>query len=299
MKRKAAVKPVAKEPIPPKEISGIYQRVREILESARSGVARTVNTTQVVANWLIGREIIEEEQRGKERADYGERLIAKLSAKLLAEFGPGYAVRNLASFREFYREYPALIEISHALRANLSLPTATVGILHAPGARSQRHRDEAWQPGRLSPNLSWTHYRTLLRVQKSDARAFYEIEAIKNNWSARELERQINSLLFERLAKSRRYLPDFIVLVDDGHGPDDLLHLIVEIKGYRGEDAKEKASTMNTYWIPGVNHLGSHGRWAFAEFCDIYEIESDFSEKVEGQFDQMIAKTTGTEFVPA
>lgn len=174
-----------------------------ILESARSGVARTVNTTQVVANWLIGREIVEEEQRGKERADYGERLIAKLSAKLLAEFGPGYAVRNLAFFREFYREYPALIEISHALRANLSLPTATVGILHAPGARSQRHRDEAWQPGRLSPNLSWTHYRTLLRVQKSDARAFYEIEAIKNNWSARELERQINSLLFERLAKSR------------------------------------------------------------------------------------------------
>jgi len=88
-----------------------------------------------------------------------------------------------------------------------------------------------------------------------------------------------------------RYLPDFIVLIDDGHGPDDLLHLIVEIKGYRNEAAKEKASTIKTYWVPGVNHLGSHGRWAFAEFCDVYEIQSDFEAKVEQHFDSMIAAT--------
>ena len=87
----------------------------------------------------------------------------------------------------------------------------------------------------------------------------------------------------------RKYLPDFIVLVDDGHGDDDLLHLIVEIKGYRGEDAKEKASTMKTYWVPGVNHLGTYGRWAFAEFCDVYEIESDFGAKVASYFDKMVA----------
>jgi type III restriction enzyme len=92
--------------------------------------------------------------------------------------------------------------------------------------------------------------------------------------------------------RRRKYIPDFIVLVDDGHGPDDLLHLIVEIKGYRREDAKEKKSTMDSYWIPGVNHLGTHGRWAFAEFCDVYEIESDFAAKVASQFDQMIALTT-------
>ena len=92
-------------------------------------------------------------------------------------------------------------------------------------------------------------------------------------------------------SEMRRYLPDFIVLVDDGH--DDLLHLIVEIKGYRREDAKEKATTMRTYWIPGVNHLGTHGRWAFAEFCDVYEIEADFAAKVESQFDQMIQTATG------
>ncbi len=89
-------------------------------------------------------------------------------------------------------------------------------------------------------------------------------------------------------SETRRYLPDFIVHVDDGHGPDDLLHLIVEIKGYRRENAKEKASTMKTYWVPGVNHLGAHGRWAFAEFCDVYEIESYFAAKVAGQFDKMI-----------
>ena len=89
-------------------------------------------------------------------------------------------------------------------------------------------------------------------------------------------------------SEMRKYIPDFIVLVDDGHGKDDLLNLIVEIKGYRREDAKEKKSTMDTYWVPGVNNTGQYGRWAFAEFKDVYEIESDFKEKVAKQFDQMI-----------
>jgi type III restriction enzyme len=93
-------------------------------------------------------------------------------------------------------------------------------------------------------------------------------------------------------SETRKYLPDFIVLVDDGHGPDDLLHLVVEIKGYRREDAKEKKSTMDTYWVPGVNHLGTYGRWAFAEFTEIYQIESDFEAKVESEFNKMIASAT-------
>ena len=90
-------------------------------------------------------------------------------------------------------------------------------------------------------------------------------------------------------SEMRKYLPDFIVLVDDGRGADDLLRLVVEIKGYRREDAKEKKATMETYWVPGVNHLGSHGRWAFAEFTDVFEIESDFAKKVEAEFGKMIA----------
>ncbi len=86
----------------------------------------------------------------------------------------------------------------------------------------------------------------------------------------------------------RTYIPDFIVLIDDGRGPDDLLHLIVEIKGYRGEDAVMKKSTMDTYWIPGVNNLGTHGRWAFAEFTDVYQMETDFEAKLETEFNRLI-----------
>ena len=90
----------------------------------------------------------------------------------------------------------------------------------------------------------------------------------------------------------RKYLPDFIVLVDDGHGLEDLLHLVVEIKGYRREDAKEKKATMETYWVPGVNNLKQYGRWAFAEFTEVYQIETDFKAKVEGEFNKMIAQAT-------
>ncbi len=89
-------------------------------------------------------------------------------------------------------------------------------------------------------------------------------------------------------SETRKYLPDFIVRVEDGHGEEDLLNLIVEIKGYRREDAKEKKSTMDTYWVPGVNNLGTHGRWAFAEFTEVYQIESDFEAKVKSEFDKMI-----------
>lgn len=91
-------------------------------------------------------------------------------------------------------------------------------------------------------------------------------------------------------SETRKYIPDFIVLVDDGH--DDPLHLIVEIKGYRREDAKEKKSTMETYWIPGVNNLGQYGRWAFAEFTEVYQIEADFAARVEDKFNKMIDSVT-------
>ena len=86
----------------------------------------------------------------------------------------------------------------------------------------------------------------------------------------------------------RRYLPDFIVLVDDGHGDDDLLHLVVEIKGYRGEDARIKKETMDVYWVPGVNNLRAYGRWAFAEFTDVFTIQSDFAATIEKRFTEML-----------
>jgi type III restriction enzyme len=94
-------------------------------------------------------------------------------------------------------------------------------------------------------------------------------------------------------SETRKYRPDFVVLVDDGHAPHpdatpDHLHLIVEIKGYRREDAKEKKSTMETYWIPGVNNLGAYGRWAFVEFIEVYEIDAEFKARVASEFDEML-----------
>lgn len=182
----------------------LYGRVREILDAARSSIARTVNTTQVIANWLIGREIVEEEQRGKKRADYGRQLVMQLSAELTAAYGKGWSAQNLFYMKQFYQSYPRLLPedgIVHAAGGESSVAS----IVHAVRGQSSAiaKTTSGCEPGSLHPHLSWTHYRTLLRVSRSEARDFYEIEAIRNAWSARELERQINSLLFDRLAKSR------------------------------------------------------------------------------------------------
>lgn len=97
---------------------------------------------------------------------------------------------------------------------------------------------------------------------------------------------------YRRGSERHKYVPDYIVLIDDGHGADDPLHLIVEIKGYRGEDAKDKKDTTETYWLPGVNRLKTFGRWAFAEFTEVYAMETDFAEKVKENFDKMLGETT-------
>lgn len=172
--------------------SSLYDRVREILESARASVARSVNSTQVVANWLIGREIVEEEQRGRGRADYGEELLKKLSTQLRRSHGQGFSVSTLQYMRAFFQTYPALLEKQHALRVEFEpAPTESQEkeIQHAlrdksrPSNRSVvsspiRHalRSELWQPGCLHPNLSWTHYRTLLRVESAEAELRAELE---------------------------------------------------------------------------------------------------------------------------
>jgi predicted nuclease of restriction endonuclease-like (RecB) superfamily len=145
--------------------NAIYNRIRKIIENARGNIARAVNTEMVTAYWHIGKEIVDEEQRGKSRADYGEAILRKLSKKLTAEFGKGFDESNLRNIRHFYLNYPKRDALRH--------------------------------------ELSWTHYRILMRVDNPTARAFYEIECVKNNWSARELERQKGSLLFERLALSK------------------------------------------------------------------------------------------------
>ncbi len=199
----------------PPATSPIYGRVRDILEAARSNVARTVNTTQVVANWLVGREIVEEEQAGKRRAGYGDSLLTDLAKRLLKEFGKGWSVRQLEYCRNFYLEYPVLLgeSKSNALRSISGDAAGRKKISNAPRSKlppialaddiQYALRVQSWQPGQLNPSLSWTHYRILQRISRLEARAFYEIEAVANAWSAREMERQVGSLLFDRLAKSR------------------------------------------------------------------------------------------------
>ena len=187
----------------------LLARIRGIWERSRAQAARSVNTAHVCANWLIGQQIVEAEQGGAQRAGYGQALLKNLADRLTAEFGSGFSLTALKHMRGFYQAYPLLLEKGHALRDLL-------GDAGAGGASSIGHavRDQspasakspmhvAWRPGALHPALAWTHYRALLKVARREARDFYEIEAMKNAWSARQLERQISSLLFERLAKSR------------------------------------------------------------------------------------------------
>jgi predicted nuclease of restriction endonuclease-like (RecB) superfamily len=205
----ASAKPKGKPSAPIKSkahsAAQVVERVVAILEEARARVARTVNSTQVVANWLVGREIVEGEQAGARKSGYGERLMEDLSGALTARFGRGYSSTNLRWFRQFYLEYPELLSIHHALRDESGAPArlSSTGIHHAVRDESSIAPPSTVQPGVLNTNLSWTHYRLLLTVDRKPARAFYEIEAAKNRWSARELERQMASLLFDRLAKSK------------------------------------------------------------------------------------------------
>lgn len=177
--------------------TALYGRIRDILQAARANIVRTVNTTQVVANWLIGREIVEAEQRGQHRADYGAKLLAGLSARLAHDFGRGWSVDNLEAFRQFYLLYPRLIAETVSRQSKGAVISETLS------RKSMLQAPAAWQPGELHPGMSWSHYRALLRVGRQQARDFYEIEAARNAWSVRELSRQAASLLFDRLTKSR------------------------------------------------------------------------------------------------
>ncbi|HET9626238.1 MAG TPA: PDDEXK nuclease domain-containing protein [Kofleriaceae bacterium] len=181
----------------------LFARVARILDDARSHVARTVNTTMVSAYWLIGREIVEVEQGGKQRAGYGEQVIARLAQRLVTAFGRGFARQNLRYMRAFYLAFPdgsALPEIRQAL------PGKSPAKRQAPPGTSLAKRPAppgGSPPPPFSPALGWTHYLLLTRIANPAARAFYEIEAARAAWSTRELERQIAALLYERLANHR------------------------------------------------------------------------------------------------
>jgi len=199
----------------------IFNRVVSILETARANVVRSVNSEMVAAYWLIGREIVEEVQRGEGKADYGQAVIKNLSLQLNERFGKGFSRANLFLFRQFY----------------LAFKDRSVDGTDLAEFRTQRVRNsdspDGMSPAELSthcvdnsnlidgtpcaefathcvansagfmPELGWSHYRALMRVKHPVARAYYEREAAFNGWSVRQLERQIHSLFFERLLKSK------------------------------------------------------------------------------------------------
>lgn len=174
--------------------TSLYTDIKNILEQARNNAVRAVNFSMVLAYWQIGKRIVEDEQGGNKKANYGEYLLKDLSEKLSADFGKGFTYRNIAAMRQFYLAFPIL----HAARAESSKEKNT-SISHAALDQSMDIpiRDA------LRPELSWSHYRLLMKVDNPDAKNYYIQECIGQNWSTRTLERQINSLFFERLLSSK------------------------------------------------------------------------------------------------
>lgn len=153
--------------------TNIAERIGMLIAEARKQIVSTVNTTMVYTYYEIGRIIVEDEQQGERRAEYGKALLKELAKRLTRRFGKGFSAQNLANMRQFY-----LIYSKHPIFQTVS-------------GKSPEF------------SLSWSHYVRLMRIENPDERHFYEIETVQNNWSLRELQRQFDSSLYERLALSR------------------------------------------------------------------------------------------------
>jgi predicted nuclease of restriction endonuclease-like (RecB) superfamily len=179
--------------IPSKDSFGtLVKNIRSIILTARQTAVRQIDFLQVVTSFEIGRQIVEYEQQGADRAKYGAKVLVNLSQKLSGEFGNGFSSTNLKLMRQFFLQYRT--RIGQTLSDQL-----------LPGTKGQTLPDQSRkiQPARPRINLSWSHYVFLLGIKDSEERNFYEIEATQENWSLRELKRQFNSGLYERLALSR------------------------------------------------------------------------------------------------
>ncbi|WP_343083512.1 PDDEXK nuclease domain-containing protein [Blautia producta] len=178
-----------------------YEQIKRILSEARNKVYQTANFAMVEAYWNIGKSIVEQ-QGGEDKAEYGVRLLAELSKQMTTDFGKGFTVANLKNMRQFYLTFPK----SYALRSE----------------------------------LSWTHYRLLMRVENKNARQFYIEEAIKSNWSTRQLERQINFFFYERLLSSqnKEKVSEEIQKLEPAKLPEDIIRdpYVLEFLGLNPKD---------------------------------------------------------------
>ena len=183
--------------------TNLFQQVAVLLKNAQQQVLRTVNSTMVFTYFEIGRMIVEEEQNGKERADYGKQVLKGLSEQLTKEFGKGFSLSNLEQIRKFYMIYSkseTLLRISQIQNSQSVIVESESTI---PQSLIEEFKKFDYHTLISFFKLTWTHYIFLMRIEDENERSFYEIETEKNNWSVRELKRQYDSALYARLALSR------------------------------------------------------------------------------------------------
>jgi predicted nuclease of restriction endonuclease-like (RecB) superfamily len=195
--------------------TNLFQQVAVLLKNAQQQVLRTVNSTMVFTYFEIGRMIVEEEQNGKERADYGKQVLKGLSEQLTKEFGKGFSLSNLEQIRKFYMIYSKSATLTRIFEFQKSQSLITQSEFLIPQTLSTELDSKIKQtPSTELQNsktqtlisffrLTWSHYSFLMRIDDENERSFYEIETEKNNWSVRELKRQYDSALYARLALSR------------------------------------------------------------------------------------------------
>ena len=225
----------------------LYDEIKQLIEKARSFIVQNVNTTLVFTNYHIGKMIVEDEQQGSERAKYAEKILGNLSKKLTKEFGKGYTKRNLELMRKFYITFSktkSLISQSEKTKSSIAQSEVTEFLIHQSEISEQKRESQTkpliMQFGELF-KLSWTHYIFLMKIENEDERNFYEIETINSNWSVRELARQYNSSLYERIAlsKNKKTLKELSAKGQIIAKPIDMLKepYILEFLGLKEESA--------------------------------------------------------------
>ncbi|MFC3159800.1 Predicted nuclease of restriction endonuclease-like (RecB) superfamily, DUF1016 family [Chryseobacterium arachidis] len=182
----------------------LLQNISALLDNARKRVAVAVNQTMVLTYYEIGRMIVEEEQHGQERAEYGAELIKNLAIELTKRYGKGFSKRNLDLMRQFYLSY-SIVQTPSAQLKKIENPISETLPQKSLNSIGQTLSDvfPIQQVQSVNFNLSWSHYLKLMRIKDINERKFYEIESFKNNWSLRELQRQYDSALYTRLSLSK------------------------------------------------------------------------------------------------
>ena len=201
---KSKRKPASTKPASENQPDALFGRVVSILEQARGNVVRAVNTQMVLAYWLIGREIVQELQGGKARANYGERVVEDLSARLTERFGKGFSTRNVKLFKQFYLTWHKTSPIGHPLVAQSSVPEIGQPPVAQSSPLEKLQPPSLERPPAISPQLTWSHYIALMRVNELEARDFYEREAVAGGWDKRTLERQIHTQYYHRCLHSQQ-----------------------------------------------------------------------------------------------